>query len=41
VDAEADFLVDQTRSVGDATYFDVAVQPVDSAEKLYFSVSTQ
>lgn len=41
VDYDADFLVDQSRSIGDSTYFNVALQPVDSAEKLYFSVSTQ
>lgn len=41
VDTENDFVVDQTRSSGDSTYFNVAVQPVDSAEKLYFSISTQ
>jgi hypothetical protein len=41
VDYDSDFLVDQSRSVGDSTYFNVALQPVDSAEKLYFSISTQ
>lgn len=41
VDYDADFLVDQSRSVGDSTFFNVALQPVDSAEKLYFSISTQ
>lgn len=41
VDTEADFLVDKVRSSGDSTYFDVAITPVDSAEKLYFSVTTR
>ena len=41
VDLDNDFVVDTTRSAGDATYFDVALQPVDSAEKLYYSISTQ
>lgn len=41
VDYDSDFLVDQSRSVGDSTYFNIALQPVDSAEKLYFSICTQ
>lgn len=41
VSADDDFAIDQSRSKGDATYFNVALQPVDSAEKLYFSISTQ
>lgn len=41
VNLDADFMVDQSRSKGDATYFNVALQPVDSAEKLYYSISTQ
>lgn len=40
-DYEADFLVDKENSKGDSTYFNVAIQPVDSAEKLYFTVSTK
>ena len=40
VDPANDFLVDRSRSTGDATYFNVAVQPTDSAEKLYFTVTT-
>jgi hypothetical protein len=41
VDAENDFYVDQSRSTGDETYFNVGLQAVDSAEKLYFSISTR
>lgn len=41
VSLEDDFYVDQSRSVGEATYFNVAVQAMDSAEKLYFSVTTR
>lgn len=39
-DPSSDFLVDRSRSAGDQTYFNVAVRPTDSAEKLYFSVAT-
>lgn len=41
IDYNSDFLVDKERSVGDQTYFNVGIQPVDSAEKLYFTVSTR
>lgn len=41
VDLDNDFYVDQSRSAGDETYFNVGLQAVDSAEKLYFSVSTR
>ncbi len=41
VDLDSDFYVDQSRSVGDETFFNVGLQAVDSAEKLYFSVSTR
>lgn len=41
VDADNDFTVDREKSEGDGTYFNVALQPVDSAEKLYYSISTQ
>ncbi len=41
VSPETDFAVDRTRSRGDSTYFNVSVQPVDSAEKLYFTVETR
>lgn len=40
VDETSDFLVDRTKSEGDRTYFDVYIQPVDSAEKLYFNIWT-
>lgn len=39
-DPDNDFLVDRSRSSGDQTYFNVALRPTDSAEKLYFSVTT-
>lgn len=41
IDEETDFLVDRTLSEGDSTYFNVGIQPVDSAEKLYFTVNTR
>lgn len=41
VDYDADFEVDQSRSSGESTYFNIYIQPADSAEKLYFSISTQ
>lgn len=41
VDADNDFTVDREKSEGDSTYFNVAMQPVDSSEKLYYSISTQ
>lgn len=41
VDLDKDFYVDQSRSAGDETFFNVGLQAVDSAEKLYFSVSTR
>lgn len=41
VDLDDDFSVDRSRSSGDETYFNVGIQAVDSAEKLYFSVSTR
>lgn len=41
VEYETDFLVDRENSRGDETYFNVAIQPVDSAEKLYFTVTTR
>ncbi len=36
-----DFLVDRTASVDDETYFNVGLQAVDSAEKLYFTITTR
>ena len=41
VDYENDFLVDRTKSSGDATYINVAIKPVDSAEKIYITVKTE
>lgn len=41
INLEEDFYVDQSRSQGDETFFNVGLQAVDSAEKLYFSVSTR
>ena len=40
VDENTDFLVDRTKSEDDRTYFGVYIQPVDSAEKLYFNIWT-
>ena len=41
VDYDADFNIDESLSSGDEVYFIVAIQPVDSAEKLYFTVKTR
>jgi hypothetical protein len=41
VDYEADFVVDRGKSTGDETYFNVGLEAVDSAEKLYFTISTR
>ncbi len=41
VDLDADFLVDRAASIGDETYFNIGLAPVDSAEKLYFTVRTR
>lgn len=41
VDYDADFKVDQNLSQGDETYFNVGLQAVDSAEKLYFTIATR
>ena len=41
VDYAADFAVDRSQSKGDSTYFNVALEPVDSAEKLYFTITTR
>lgn len=41
IDYGADFLVDRERSTGDQTYFNVGLEPVDSAEKLYFTIATR
>lgn len=41
IDYSNDFLVDRERSTGDQTYFNVGLEPVDSAEKLYFTIATR
>ena len=41
VDYSADFLVDRELSNGDETFFNVGLEPTDSAEKLYFTVKTR
>lgn len=41
VDLDADFLVDRSASIGDETYYNIGIAPVDSAEKLYFTVRTR
>ena len=41
INLEEDFYVDQSHSQGDETYFKVGLHAVDSAEKLYFSISTR
>ena len=41
VNPDEDFTVDITRSSGDDVYFNVALQPVDSAEKIYITINTQ
>ena len=41
IDFDNDFKVDRERSVGDETYFIVGIQPVDSAEKLFFTITTR
>jgi hypothetical protein len=41
VDYDNDFLVDRESSAGDRTYFNVGIKPVDSAEKLFFTVTTR
>lgn len=38
VDLDADFLIDQGRSIGDSTYITVGLQAVDSADKFYINV---
>jgi len=41
VDYDNDFKVDRTLSTGDETYFDVGLEAVDSAEKLFFTIKTR
>lgn len=41
VDFDNDFLVDQSLSEGDQTFFIVGLEAVDSSEKLYFTIKTR
>lgn len=41
VDYGNDFIVDRATSSGDETYFTVGLEPVDSAEKLFFTIRTR
>ena len=41
VDLEADFKVNREDSTGDECYFDVGLEAVDSAEKLFFTIRTR
>lgn len=41
VSYDEDFLVDREKSMDDETYFNIGLQAVDSAEKLYFTVTTR
>ena len=41
VDYENDFLVDREASSGDEVFFNVGLEPVDSAEKLFFTIRTR
>lgn len=41
VDLDNDFLVDRATSSGDETYFVIGLEPVDSAEKLFFTIKTR
>ena len=41
VNLSSDFLVDREHSQGDETYFNVGLQAVDSAEKLFFTIRTR
>lgn len=41
IDYDNDFKVDRELSSGDETYFNVGLEPVDSAEKIYFTISTR
>ena len=38
---KSDFVVDRDLSQGDETFFNVGLQAVDSAEKLYFTIATR
>ena len=41
VDYDKDFLVDRIASTGDEVYFNIGLEPVDSAEKLFFTIKTR
>ena len=41
VDYDNDLLVDRGISIGDETYFNVGLEPLDSSEKLFFSIKTR
>jgi len=41
INYDLDFLVDRSLSSGDEVYFNVGLEPVDSAEKLFFTVKTR
>lgn len=41
VDFDSDFKVDRTISMDDETFFNVGIQATDSAEKLYFTITTR
>ena len=41
VDYDNDFLIDASLSSGDETYFNVGLEAVDAAEKLYFTIKTR
>lgn len=41
VDYDGDFLIDESLSSGDETYFNVGLEAVDAAEKLYFTIKTR
>lgn len=41
VDFESDFTVDRAQSGGDQAFFMVGIEPVDSAEKLFFTIRTR
>ena len=38
---DVDFSVDREASTGDQTFFNVGLEAIDSAEKLYFTVATR
>lgn len=41
VDYDSDFKVDRSSSTGDETYFNLGLEAVDSAEKLFFTIKTR